>query len=205
MEMNTNLGVTAELSCILIHADGRRENLGVVSRAGKVFRQFVKAVRRLLKKLDSTLGRAVAVAIIYALTMKGLMPWQTLPVLGIVTTAGVNYMAADFRSGGVTPTISGFKFHDSGTGTNGAVVGDTVLQTPTGIARVSGTPTGATNQYISTATIAYNNTFAVTEWGLFSASSSGTLWDRRTFTAINVVNGDSIQFAYTLTVNNGGT
>lgn len=30
------------------------------------------------------------------------------------------------------------------------------------------------------------------------------LWDRKVFSAINVVNGDSIQFTYTLTINSGG-
>lgn len=30
------------------------------------------------------------------------------------------------------------------------------------------------------------------------------MWDRKVFSAINVVNGDSIQFTYTLTINSGG-
>jgi hypothetical protein len=30
------------------------------------------------------------------------------------------------------------------------------------------------------------------------------LWDRKQFTAINVVNGDSIQFTYSLAINSGG-
>jgi hypothetical protein len=55
------------------------------------------------------------------------------------------------------------------------------------------------------ATFNFTSTLAITEWGLFSASTSGTLWDRRTFSAINVANGDSIQFTYTLTVPAGGS
>jgi hypothetical protein len=129
-----------------------------------------------------------------------------LIAFGIVTTAGVNYMASDFASGGSTPTISGFKFHDSGVGTTAAAVTDTDIETTDGESRVSGTPSNpAANQYRSVATISYTSTKAITEWGLFSASSSGTLWDRRVFSAINVVSGDSIQFTYTLTINNGGT
>jgi hypothetical protein len=115
-------------------------------------------------------------------------------------------MASDFASGGSTPTISGFKFHDSGVGTGGAVIGDTALGSPAGSARVTGTPSNpSANIYRSVAAIAYTTTLAITEWGLFSASTSGTLWDRRVFAAINVVNGDSIQFTYNLTVPSGGS
>jgi len=130
----------------------------------------------------------------------------SLILFGIVTTAGVNYMASDFASGGVTPTISGMKFHDSGIGTTAAVIGDTDIETTDAEARVTGTPSNPTaNQYRTIGTIAYTTTKAITEWGLFSALTAGTLWDRRVFSAINVVSGDSIQFTYTLTVNAGGT
>jgi hypothetical protein len=30
------------------------------------------------------------------------------------------------------------------------------------------------------------------------------MWDHKVFSAINVVNGDSIQFTYTLTISSGG-
>jgi hypothetical protein len=45
----------------------------------------------------------------------------------------------------------------------------------------------------------------VTEHGLFSASSAGTLWDRTTFSAINLVgaSGDALQSTYTLTITAG--
>lgn len=123
---------------------------------------------------------------------------------GLVTTAGVNYLASDFNDG--ASDISAFDYHGVGIGTTAAAIGDTVLENTTGVpARVSGTPTNPTaNQYRSVATVSFTSTLAITEWGLFSASTAGTLWDRRTFTAINVVNGDSIQFTYTLTINAGG-
>jgi hypothetical protein len=58
----------------------------------------------------------------------------------------------------------------------------------------------------STATVSFDATAAITEHGLFSqaATGGGTLWDRTVFSAINVVSGDSIQFAYSLTVSAGG-
>lgn len=123
---------------------------------------------------------------------------------GVVTTAGVVYGAADMAGG--ASDISAFNYHDCGTGTGGAVIGDTALGTPWGGSRQSGTQStpGNTNIYQTVATITFTNTFAITEWGLFSAAASGTLWDRRVFTAINVVNNDSIQFTYQLTWTAGG-
>lgn len=105
--------------------------------------------------------------------------------------------------------------------TNGA--GDTTLVTDSGVARVAGTQTtpGSVNIYKSIATQSYTSSLAILEWGLFSAVSAGTLWDRRWFNTvgapattaiaalvtapINVLNGDSIQFSYSLTCNAGGS
>jgi hypothetical protein len=126
---------------------------------------------------------------------------------GIVTTTGAVYMASDFASGGASPTISGFKYHDCGTNTSPAEgITNTALGTPWGGARVIGTPSNPSAQvYRSVATITFTGTFSIVEWGLFSAATAGTLWDRRVFAAINVYDGDSIQFTYNLTVNSGGT
>jgi hypothetical protein len=119
--------------------------------------------------------------------------------------AGVNYLAADFLAAS-SARINAFNWQDCGTGTTAMAIGDTALQTPSGLSRVSGTQSTPTaGQYRTVATFNFTSTLAITEWGLFSASTSGTLWDRRTFAAINVANGDSIQFTYTLTVPAGGS
>lgn len=125
---------------------------------------------------------------------------------GVVTTAGVAFLANDFAAITVgTNEITNFNYHACGTGATAAAIGDTAMQTDSGVARVAGTQTSpAGGQARTVATMAFTTTLAITEWGLFSASSSGTMWDRKVFTAINVVNGDSIQFTYTLTVNSGG-
>ena len=124
---------------------------------------------------------------------------------GLVTNAGVAYLADDFAGAIGSADATNFNYHASGTGTTAAAVGDTALQTDSGVARVAGTQTNPSNPvYRTVATMAYTSTLAITEWGLFSASTSGTLWDRKVFTAINVVNGDSIQFTYDLTINAGG-
>jgi len=125
-------------------------------------------------------------------------------VFGLVTNVGVAYEAATFAGGAST---SDFNYHDSGTGTTAAAVTDTALQTPTGNSRVAGTQStpGSTNVYQTVATLSYTSSFAITEWGLFSASTSGTLWDHRVFSAYNVVSGNSIQFTYQVTFPSGGS
>lgn len=122
---------------------------------------------------------------------------------GVVTNAGVNLWAADWNNG--TATIKLATWHDSGTGITAPTISDTVLQTPTlGGVRVSGTQSNINNVYKTVAIIPYGASFAITEWGLFTASSSGTMFDHRTFAAINVVSGDTIQFTYSLTLVSGG-
>ena len=124
---------------------------------------------------------------------------------GLVTTAGVNLMAQDWNASANNQVLKLANYHDSGTGTNAAAIGDTALQTPTGGSRVTGTQSNqASGQYRTVATISYGSSFAITEWGLFTASSGTTLWDRRVFSAINVDTSTSIQFTYTLTINAGG-
>jgi hypothetical protein len=101
--------------------------------------------------------------------------------------------------------VTNFKYHDSGTGTGAEAIGDTALGTPTGDARVVGTQDNSVaKQYKSVATLSYTTTLAITEHGLFSASTTGTLWDRTKFSAINVGSGDSIQFTYILSISDGG-
>lgn len=59
---------------------------------------------------------------------------------------------------------------------------------------VTTTVTNDTAQFVGT--VAITATIAVTESGLFNADTNGTLLARQTFSAVNVVNGDSIQFTF---------
>lgn len=126
-------------------------------------------------------------------------------VLGyrVVTTAYVNLLVDELQSS--QAAHSTFLYHDSGTGTTAEASGDTALVTKVETGRATGTQTegASANIYRSVGTISYTATRAVTEHGLFSASSAGTLMDRTVFTAVNVVNGDSIQFTYELTATAG--
>jgi len=121
----------------------------------------------------------------------------------VVTTAFVNYVVDQLQT--ETSTFGDFKFHDSGVGTTAENITDTGIETTDGESRTTGTQTeSAANAYRSVGTIAYTTTKAITEHGLFNDASTGTLMDRSVFSAINVVNGDSIQFTYTLTISAGG-
>jgi hypothetical protein len=120
----------------------------------------------------------------------------------IVTTAGVNYLASTFTGTGSTPVIN---WHAAGTGATAAAIGDTAMQTDSGVARVSGTQSNpSANLYKSIATLAFVSTLAITEWGFFTAVTTGTMFDHFVFTAVNVVSGDSITFTFTLTLTAGG-
>ena len=131
--------------------------------------------------------------------------WYDLGLLSckLVTDAGVAYMVDDFDTGAAG--ITDFNYHDSGTGVVAENVTDTGLGTPTAEARDSGTKSQPiASQFRTVATHTYAGTFAVTEHGVFSASTAGTLWDRSVFSAINVISGDKIEFSYTLTITAGG-
>jgi hypothetical protein len=123
--------------------------------------------------------------------------------LRMVTTAFVNFVTDQLQT--ETSVFGDFKFHDSGVGITDPAITDTDIETTDGESRVAGTQTeGAANAYVSVGTISYTTTKAITEHGLFNASTGPTLMDRSEFAAINVVNGDSIQFTYTLTNAAGG-
>jgi hypothetical protein len=121
----------------------------------------------------------------------------------VITTVFVNALVDAFQ---VATFINSFNFHASGTGTNAEVIADTGLQSPIAEARDAGTQGegGAPNVYQTIATHTYAGSFAVTEHGLFNASSAGILVDRTVFAAVNVVAGDRIEFTYNLTVAAGG-
>ena len=93
-----------------------------------------------------------------------------------------------------------FKYHDSGVGNTGENKTDTDIETTDGEDRVAGTQTETSAMvYKSVGTISYTGTVAIGEHGLFNASTGVTLMDRHTFSDINCVNGDSVEWTYELT------
>ena len=86
-----------------------------------------------------------------------------------------------------------------GTGTTAPVDGNTGLETPSAEARTEGTKTQQTTNttndtYQVVAQITALSAQAITEVAVFDASTSGDLFVRGTFDAINLSIGDSITF-----------
>ena len=117
-------------------------------------------------------------------------------VPNLVVTVGKNYIAS--RMVGTASTV--MSHMAIGTGTTTPAVGDTALATQAGIVAVSAF-TASTNTVTATATFAAGTgTGAITEAGIFNASSSGTLLCRTTFPVVNKAAGDSIAITWVITV-----
>jgi len=215
------------LDAVLIRGNGQRVDLGRISdeRGFRLIGRPVQWWRALWSRMrergivPATMGFAAFLATYGVVDQPHLMQQLfTDPrvmqlimgagVLGLVVTGGANFLASDMATGGASPLISSMNYHDSGTGTVAATSTDAGLGTQAGAAtRLAGTQSNpATNSYRSVGTLVYSGSLAITEWGLFDqAAQGGTMWDRRVFAAINVVDLDSIQFTYTLTITAGGT
>ena len=120
-------------------------------------------------------------------------------VPNLVVTTGKNYIAgkmiATTTNNPVAMTHMGI-----GTGTATAVVGDTALGTQTARVLLSGAVQG-TNDITYTATFpAGTGTGAITESGVFNASTSGTMLCRTTFPTVTKQAGDTIAITWKVTV-----
>lgn len=126
----------------------------------------------------------------------------------VVTTAGVVSLAASFNS----LTVANFNFHGLGTGSTAEAIGDTALVTELTTqynpdsTRATGSKSnpGSTNTYQTVATNTVDASATVAEHGIFSASSSGTLWDRSLTGTQTLSSGDGLQTTYLLTLTAGG-
>lgn len=125
-----------------------------------------------------------------------------LASVNVVTNAGVNFVIDAFQN---TTEVENFKWHGSGTNNTAENASDTALGTEVD-SRVSGTQTegASANIYKTVATLTYTTTRTITEHGLFSASTSGTLFDRSVFAGIGVDTSTNIEFTYEWTLNSGG-
>lgn len=126
-------------------------------------------------------------------------------VRNLVTTVGKALVAGRINASGAPAAAD---YIAVGTGTNAAAAGDTTLQTElaaSGLSRaaatvslVTTTTTNDTAQMLKSFTV--TGTAAVTESGVLNAASTGTLLCRQVFSAINVVNGDTLQITWKVTV-----
>lgn len=118
----------------------------------------------------------------------------------LVVTVGKTYLAAWLAAASQAGEF--MSYIALGTGTTAPAAGDTALQaelTGGGNARVIGTLTSSTNTWQSSAIfLPGNGTGAVTEAGLFSASSVGTMFARQTFSAYNKASGDTLTVTWSI-------
>jgi hypothetical protein len=118
-------------------------------------------------------------------------------VKNLVVTVGKNFIASRMKD----TTDTAMTHMAIGEGTTAANVADTALEDEAG--RVSLTSTTVTNNnvaYVATFP-AGTGTGAITEAGLFNASSSGTMLCRTVFSVINKGAADTLGITWTVTVN----
>ena len=117
-------------------------------------------------------------------------------VPNLVVTTGKNFIASRIKDASATAMT-----HMAiGTGSTAAAVGNTALGSEAGRVALAST-TVSTNNVAYVATFpAGTGTGAITEAGLFNASSSGTMLCRTVFQVVNKGASDSMTITWTVTV-----
>jgi len=119
-------------------------------------------------------------------------------VPNLVVTVGKQYIAAKMVATTNSPVSMGYMA--IGTGVTSPTAADTTLGTEGGRVALSAST-------VSSNTITYTATFgagvgtgAVTEAGIFNASTAGTMLCHTTFSAVNKASGDTIAITWVVTV-----
>ncbi len=122
---------------------------------------------------------------------------QEVIVPNLVVTTGKNFIASRMKDA----TATAMTHMAIGTGSTAAAAGNTTLGSEAGRVALTST-TVSTNNVAYVATFpAGTGTGAITEAGLFNASSSGTLLCRTVFNVINKAAADTLGITWTVTVN----
>ena len=119
----------------------------------------------------------------------------------LVVTSGKVYEAAWLTA--ATQTTPFMSYVGLGTGSTAPVIGNTTLETPlpTRIQGILSTP-GSTNIWQNVATFGPGvDTGAITEAGLFSASSGGTMFARNVFSVVNKEAGNTFIITWQIQFN----
>ena len=119
-------------------------------------------------------------------------------IKNLVVDDGLDYIASRMKD--ATATV--MSHMEVGTGTTSPVAGDTTLETAIVGSRVALTSTTVTSnaiEYVGDFP-AGTGTGAVTEAGIFNASSAGTLLCRTTFAVVNKGASDTLKITWTVTV-----
>ena len=117
-----------------------------------------------------------------------------------ITTAFRYYLVDNLQA--EVAAFGDFKYHAVGTDNTAEANTDTALNAEVETRATGSQTEGATaNIYKSVGTVSITDTRAIVEHGLLNGAASGILMDRSVFSAINVGNGDSIEFTYQATFN----
>jgi hypothetical protein len=114
----------------------------------------------------------------------------------LVVTSGLTYIASRMASAAATA----MSHMAVGTGAVAAAAGNTALGTESARVALTSTTPGATNIVYSASFGAGVGTAALTEAGIFNASSAGTMLCRTTFAVINKAANDTMTITWTVTL-----
>jgi hypothetical protein len=118
-------------------------------------------------------------------------------VNNLVVTTGKNYVASRMKDA----TVTAMSHMAIGTDSTAAAVGNTALGSESARTTFSSTPTVTGNEIVYAAIFgAGTGTGAITEAGLFNASSGGTMLCRTVFSVVNKGASDSMTITWTVTV-----
>jgi hypothetical protein len=121
-------------------------------------------------------------------------------IKNLVVTTGKNFIAASMIKT-TSDTPAAMTHMGIGSGTTAAAVGDTALESALGsrVSLSSATNANAVTTYVATFA-AGTGTGAVTEAGIFNASTSGTMLCRSVFSVVNKGADDSMSITWAITV-----
>jgi hypothetical protein len=163
-----------------------------------------KFLDKLLKRTDPLTGKVSISGIFTIKHIRNGKVIDTRIVKNTITTDGLAAVAG-LVNGVVT---NFFEYIAIGTGTTGAQESDSALETEitdgggarasASTSRVTTTDTNDTAQLQHT--FSFTLSKAVTESGVLDSASSGVLLCRQTFSAVNVVDGDSLQITWKIQI-----
>lgn len=123
---------------------------------------------------------------------------EDVQLKNLVVNTGLNYIVSRMKDTSATA----MSHMELGTGTTAAAAADTALG-----AAISGSRQALTSTTVSSNTVTYVASFAagvgtgaVTEAGIFNASTAGTMLCRTVFPVVNKQSGDSMTVTWTVTV-----
>lgn len=194
--MKAKLGTNLNVNYQLRDKNGNAKPLFVENKLGMF---LLKAIR----KAQSIMPRHLVLNGLQVPFLTGTYAFDK-NISNLVTNAG-KASVAGLLTGDVT---NFFDYIAVGTGTTAANVADTTLETESataGLSRATSTNsqvttdvTNDTAQFVKSFSV--TGSVAVTESGVLDASSAGTLLCRQVFSAINVVNGDTLQITWKIDV-----